>query len=320
MITTRVNEQKNNFIGGGISGISLKGIKDTIFASTKEQINLRNKCILIGIIVIILLAIAIWGVSRIIRNSTITQKIRELYNKRKVTAIEAEADRIKAKLEQEIKEQEKQDLDEYAQQIRGAYINVKQKSLEQEWLEDERLEEQVEHANELKKVQEQERLAEERWEQKEWKQQERHKRALERQNLEHANEIREMREVGKLKMKESDMIFEKKRQEKLKASIILNTQKVLEMKEEYRLEDQMRANSNKERKERMKKWKEEQKRQDQERDERDERLDMQDLVRQERLEIQKMQEELARLEQEATEAEEAGSREQRAAVNNARNN
>ncbi|OAG30088.1 hypothetical protein NEIG_01121 [Nematocida sp. ERTm5] len=120
MINTEVNGKKDNFIRKSVSEISPKDIKDIIFASTKEQVDLRNKCIIIGITVIILLVIIIWGVSRIIRSFTATEK-----------------DKTVAKLELEIEEmkeqakQERLELEELETQKKERLKSLKQKEREQ---------------------------------------------------------------------------------------------------------------------------------------------------------------------------------------------
>ncbi|OAG31274.1 hypothetical protein NEIG_02359 [Nematocida sp. ERTm5] len=114
MINTEVNGKKDNFIRKSVSEISLKDIKDIIFASTKEQVDLRNKCIIIGITVIILLVIIIWGVSRIIK------KMRKLYNiRKKENLINQQWMQLENKINKLLQEQEKREngLDKLLQEI-----------------------------------------------------------------------------------------------------------------------------------------------------------------------------------------------------------
>ncbi|EIJ87888.1 hypothetical protein NEPAR06_2405 [Nematocida parisii] len=246
MITTRVNEQKNNFIGRSISGISMKGIKDTIFASTKEQINLRNKCILIGIIVIILLAIAVWRVPRIIRNFNITQKIRELYNKRKekVTATETEADKAAAKLEQEIKELEMLEEQERLK-LKGQEELVQERlaSLNLEIKELKKLEKQ--ELNEMKRLEKQE--LNELMRQKEWKQdlleleqeQEDDQKWLDNQ-MKKELERQEKRKKLELEMQETQMLMEQGMQGMYEKQMMWLDQRRMEQ-EKKRLDVQIRG-------------------------------------------------------------------------------
>ncbi|KAI5168412.1 hypothetical protein NEIRO03_2528 [Nematocida sp. AWRm78] len=104
--------EKINSIRKSIPKISLKNINDIIFASTKEQVYLRNKCIIIGITVIILLVIIIWGVSRIIK------KTRKLYIK-KENLKNQQWIQLENRIKRLVQEQEKREngLDKLLQEI-----------------------------------------------------------------------------------------------------------------------------------------------------------------------------------------------------------
>ncbi|EIJ87113.1 hypothetical protein NEQG_02699 [Nematocida parisii ERTm3] len=71
---TETATQAINFIRESVSEISLDGIKDIIYASTDEQIDLRNRCILISIAAITLIIVTC--VYCIIRNKLKAAKAR----------------------------------------------------------------------------------------------------------------------------------------------------------------------------------------------------------------------------------------------------
>ncbi|KAI5167352.1 hypothetical protein NEIRO02_1890 [Nematocida sp. AWRm79] len=117
---TQTATQTINSIRESISKISLESIKDIIYASTDEQIYLRNKCILIGITAITVI-IAIW-VYRIIRNKLKSTNAKAEAAKAKADKEEANARRhaeairmTKSKLPT-IKEEDETDLsnDDYS--------------------------------------------------------------------------------------------------------------------------------------------------------------------------------------------------------------
>ncbi|EIJ88360.1 hypothetical protein NEQG_01050 [Nematocida parisii ERTm3] len=71
---TETATQAINFIRESVSEISLDSIKDIIYASTDEQIDLRNRCILISITAITLIIVTC--IYCIIRNKLKAAKAR----------------------------------------------------------------------------------------------------------------------------------------------------------------------------------------------------------------------------------------------------